>query len=132
MTSSIAQRINHHATRSHDLRTTPVPCGSLQFATSLAILSIHEYFISDILFIPPPPAGRNTEYVDTLDGLKAKDSVDPYREVILIPALARNEYPTEMIEGFRKRHANGEKMCQMVQRVTKEMFDADKDKVRVH
>jgi len=73
--------------------------------------------------------GRNTEYVDTLDGLKAKDSVDPYREVILIPALARNEYPTEMIEGFRKRHANGEKMCQMVQRVTKEMFDADKDKV---
>jgi hypothetical protein len=37
-----------------------------------------------------------------------------------------------MIEGFRKRHANGEKMCQMVQRVTKEMFDADKYKVRAH
>jgi hypothetical protein len=59
--------------------------------------------------------------VETLDGRKLASEVDPYREVILGPALAKNEYPKEMLEEFRQRHANGEKMCQMVQRVTEEM-----------
>jgi creatine kinase len=66
--------------------------------------------------------------VDTLYGKKPSCEVDPYREVILIPDLAQNKYPKEMLEGFRKRHAEGEKMCQMVQRVTEEMFNACKDK----
>jgi creatine kinase len=73
--------------------------------------------------------GAGADYVDTLTGKKAASQVDPFREVILIPALAKNEYPKELLNGLKQRFAEGDHMCQMVQHVTAEIFDSNKEKV---